>query len=204
MSLIDMLDKGGVIVWILVIYSFVATSIILARFIDLLIIHRTPLQFERQLSEIFLTHQGEVPTLHKHLVNYRGTGVTFLQNLLDAIRQHSNNILQTASRLGSVEIQTIERGFSTLNILASTAPILGLFGTITGMIKAFMVIEQAGGQVNASALAGGIWEAMITTGVGLAVSVFIILNLHLLQSIAEKRVQMMQRLASLMIEIYHE
>jgi len=51
--------------------------------------------------------------------------------------------------------------------LGNTAPLLGLFGTITGMIKAFQVIEQAGGKVDAMVLAGGIWEAMVTTGAGL-------------------------------------
>ena len=47
---------------------------------------------------------------------------------------------------------------------------LGLLGTVLGMIKAFMVIQQMGGKVNAAVLAGGIWEAMLTTALGLAVA----------------------------------
>jgi biopolymer transport protein ExbB len=48
--------------------------------------------------------------------------------------------------------------------------LLGLLGTVLGMIKAFMVIQEMGGKVNAAVLAGGIWEAMLTTALGLAVA----------------------------------
>jgi len=94
----------------------------------------------------------------------------------------------------------MERGFRTLGLLGDTAPLLGLFGTITGMIKAFMVIDQAGGRVDAQALAGGIWEAMVTTGVGLAVALPILFLLHWLEGQAAQRTHSMQHIASLIIE----
>ncbi|MES9868842.1 MAG: MotA/TolQ/ExbB proton channel family protein, partial [Sedimenticola sp.] len=72
--------------------------------------------------------------------------------------------------------------------------------TITGMIKAFMVIEQAGGKVDAQALAGGIWEAMITTGVGLAVAIPLVILLHFLEGAVERRAQGMGRCISLLLE----
>ena len=103
-------------------------------------------------------------------------------------------------RLGSEQQQRLERGFRTLAILGNTAPLLGLFGTILGLIKAFMVIEQAGGRVDAQALAGGIWEAMITTGVGLAVSIPVLLMLHFLEGMADRRAQSMRSYASLLLE----
>ena len=68
------------------------------------------------------------------------------------------------------------------------------------MIKAFMVIEMAGGKVDSSALAGGIWEAMLTTGVGLAVAIPILLLLHMLESKADKRAHSMRRSAMLLLE----
>jgi biopolymer transport protein ExbB len=57
-----------------------------------------------------------------------------------------------------------------LATIGSIAPLLGLLGTVLGMIKAFMVIQQMGGKVNAAVLAGGIWEAMLTTALGLTVA----------------------------------
>lgn len=57
-----------------------------------------------------------------------------------------------------------------LATIGNIAPLLGLLGTVIGMIKAFVVIQEMGGKVNAAVLAGGIWEAMLTTAFGLAVA----------------------------------
>jgi len=51
------------------------------------------------------------------------------------------------------------------------APLLGLFGTVLGMIEAFRKLAEAGNQVNPAILSGGIWEALLTTAVGLAVAI---------------------------------
>lgn len=65
----------------------------------------------------------------------------------------------------------LDRYLATLAAIGNLAPLLGLLGTVTGMIKAFMVIQETGGKVNAAVLAGGIWEAMLTTAFGLIVAV---------------------------------
>ena len=63
----------------------------------------------------------------------------------------------------------LERGFRVLDSIAQLAPLLGLFGTVLGMISAFQALQEAGSQVDPSILAGGIWVALLTTAVGLAV-----------------------------------
>ena len=117
-----------------------------------------------------------------------------------AAAQGVRDLTRVAIRIGSTELQRMERGFRTLAILGNTAPLLGLLGTIMGMIKAFMVIEAAGGKVDAQALAGGIWEAMLTTGVGLAVAIPVLLTLHLLEGMADRRAQSMRSYASVLLE----
>lgn len=64
----------------------------------------------------------------------------------------------------------LERGFRFLDNVAQLAPLLGLFGTVLGMISAFQALQEAGNQVDPSILAGGIWVALLTTAVGLAVA----------------------------------
>ncbi|MBY5987863.1 MotA/TolQ/ExbB proton channel family protein [Roseovarius atlanticus] len=64
----------------------------------------------------------------------------------------------------------LERGFRLLDSVAQLAPLLGLFGTVLGMIEAFQSLQEAGAQVDPSLLAGGIWVALLTTAVGLAVA----------------------------------
>jgi len=68
------------------------------------------------------------------------------------------------------------------------------------MIKAFQVIEAAGGKVDAMVLAGGIWEAMVTTGAGLAVAIPVLFLLHFLEGLVDKRAKSMQSVASMVIE----
>ena len=68
------------------------------------------------------------------------------------------------------EVRNLSRYLQALATIGNIAPLLGLLGTVIGMIKAFMVIQQMGGKVNAAVLAGGIWEAMLTTALGLAVA----------------------------------
>ncbi|MFX0546161.1 MotA/TolQ/ExbB proton channel family protein [Roseovarius sp. S1116L3] len=64
----------------------------------------------------------------------------------------------------------LERGFRLLDSVAQLAPLLGLFGTVLGMIEAFQALQDAGAQVDPSILAGGIWVALLTTAVGLVVA----------------------------------
>ncbi|ANT61976.1 flagellar motor protein MotA [Salipiger sp. CCB-MM3] len=64
----------------------------------------------------------------------------------------------------------LEKGFRLLDSVAQLAPLLGLFGTVLGMISAFQALQDAGSQVDPSILAGGIWVALMTTAVGLVVA----------------------------------
>ena len=69
-----------------------------------------------------------------------------------------------------VRFARLEGGFRLLDSVAQLAPLLGLFGTVLGMIDAFQSLQDAGSQVDPSLLAGGIWVALLTTAVGLAVA----------------------------------
>lgn len=64
----------------------------------------------------------------------------------------------------------LETGLRLLDSIAQVSPLLGLFGTVLGMIEAFQALQEAGTQVDPSLLAGGIWVALLTTAVGLAVA----------------------------------
>lgn len=68
------------------------------------------------------------------------------------------------------EFAKLETGFRLLDSVAQLAPLLGLFGTVLGMIEAFQALQAAGSQVDPSILAGGIWVALLTTAVGLVVA----------------------------------
>lgn len=90
----------------------------------------------------------------------------------------------------------LEGGFRLLDAVAQTAPLLGLFGTVLGMIAAFRAMQDAGQTVDPSVLAGGIWVALMTTAVGLAVA----MPLAAVLSWFEARMAQERRMAETLIE----
>jgi biopolymer transport protein ExbB len=74
------------------------------------------------------------------------------------------------TRVGRARLAALRSHFRLLEIVAGLAPLLGLFGTVLGMIDAFRALEAAGGAVDPAVLSGGIWQALLTTAVGLAVA----------------------------------
>ena len=195
MMIEDLFDKGGPIVWILLAYSFIALVLVLERSLHYLFMGKLPRDFEALLAGAFTAGKVEA-----FLEKLKGPDARILQGICKARSDGINDLDSVASRYGSAELLKLERGFRTLSILGHTAPLLGLLGTIIGMIKAFMVIEVAGGRVDSQALAGGIWEAMLTTGVGLAVAIPVLLLLHILESKADRRAHDMRRSAMLLLE----
>ena len=78
---------------------------------------------------------------------------------------------EAMENVGTAQIFGLERHLGVLGTISGVAPLLGFLGTVTGMIKAFMKIQSLAGNVNAEVLAGGIWEAMVTTALGLSVGI---------------------------------
>ena len=81
---------------------------------------------------------------------------------------------------GSREMRLLQRFLPSLGMMGAITPLMGLLGTVLGMIKAFMKIYQMSGDVNPSQLAGGIWEALVTTAAGLIVAIPILMAYHIL------------------------
>lgn len=86
----------------------------------------------------------------------------------------------------STQINSIQSGFRILESIAQTAPLIGLFGTVLGMITAFQALQQSGNSVDPSILAGGIWVALLTTAVGLGVAMPTSMALTYFESQVEK------------------
>ena len=80
-------------------------------------------------------------------------------------------VKEAIENAGRQEISKLEKGLAVLASISGIAPLLGFLGTVTGMITAFMTIEDLAGSANPADLAGGIWEALLTTAFGLMVGI---------------------------------
>jgi len=94
--------------------------------------------------------------------------------------QSREEIKDAIEGAGRSEIYQLEKGLGAMATIAGVAPLTGFLGTVTGMIQAFMRIQELGGNVNATVLAGGIWEALITTAAGLLVGILALLGYNYL------------------------
>ena len=195
MNFEELFTRGGIVVWILAAYSSVGLAIVLERYFLFIRLCRLPKAFMPLLDRLL-----EQPGASSKVSEFKGPEARIIQAMVDADREGVKDLHGVGARVRSHELQRMEFGLRTLGILGNTAPLLGLLGTITGMIKAFMVIEQAGGKVDAQALAGGIWEAMITTGVGLEVAIPLLILLHFLEGVVERRSQSMESCIALLLE----
>jgi biopolymer transport protein ExbB len=95
-------------------------------------------------------------------------------------------IREEVIRYGLAALEELRSWLKPLEVIASLAPLLGLFGTVMGMISAFQQLEQAGSRVDPSVLSGGIWEALLTTAVGLAVAIPAVAALNWLERYVER------------------
>ena len=90
----------------------------------------------------------------------------FCNLLLDELE-----LIEFSAINGSLELQQYERGLSLISFIAQVAPLLGLLGTVFGMVEMFYGLQKAGlANVDAAALSSGIWKALLTTAAGLIVA----------------------------------
>ncbi len=88
-----------------------------------------------------------------------------------AKRWDKSLLREEVERVANSEIETLGRHLRTLEVLAVVSPLMGLLGTVLGMIESFQSLELAGGSANAAVLAAGIWQALLTTAMGLIVAI---------------------------------
>lgn len=111
-------------------------------------------------------------------------------------------IKETIDDAASYEIPHIEKYLGILATIATVAPLLGLLGTVTGLIKGFMVIEALGGLVNPGDLARGMWEALVTTVSGLVVAIPAYLAYNYFVSRVNNLVLQMEKSATSVLDIF--
>lgn len=117
--------------------------------------------------------------------------------LLDAVKRGDDE--KELNTVGSRMVRNLEHGLDTLSLVSAITPLLGLTGTVIGMIQAFQVIADAGAGVNPGMLASGIWEALITTAAGLLVAIPAHVAHHYLDARLNDIVCNIQELASMLV-----
>jgi biopolymer transport protein ExbB len=124
-----------------------------------------------------------------------------------AILRHDRNRSEIQDAVEFTAIQQerrLEKHLYILWIVAQITPLLGLLGTVIGMMRAFHVIQQEGKLITASDLAGGVWESLVATGLGLAIAIPTYAAYHYLVSRKTDLLRDMELCANELMEIFAE
>ncbi|UMA66582.1 MotA/TolQ/ExbB proton channel family protein [Roseivivax marinus] len=163
-SIEDILEIGGPVVVLLVAISVLTLAVVLYKLWQFA---RAGVGRHRALtSAVAAWDRGDRAAARSELASSR----SYLAPVVDMSLSAGPRDVARLEAEAEARFARLERGFRFLDTVAQLAPLLGLFGTVLGMIEAFQALQDAGARVDPSVLAGGIWVALTTTAVGLLVA----------------------------------
>jgi len=168
MSLFEILVRGGWLMIPIALCSVVVVALGVGRY---LILRRSVKELEGFLREWEDPGSQHDSVRFVKSCEHGPMPVAKMAAVFSASQISRREALPTVEAVATGELTGLEKGLGAIATLSAVTPMLGFLGTVTGMIRAFMQIQNLGGNVNASVLAGGIWEALITTAAGLCVGI---------------------------------
>jgi biopolymer transport protein ExbB len=191
--LADLVDMGGWVVGVLLAVSVLAGAVILWK-----LWHLAHLKVGRHGALAAALDQWNAGDHAAARAGLRQAGTPLALLGLRAVAGGTGDPALRARLHAEVEAHTAraETGLRLLDTIAQVAPLLGLFGTVLGMIEAFQALQGAGAAVDPSVLAGGIWVALLTTAVGLGIA----MPVSVILSALDARIAAEQRQAAAMVE----
>lgn len=187
----SLLTKGGVLVIPIFLCSIFALAIFLERLIRLAMLRKRGQGLARKVAALIKI--GDEEEAREVVLSSDSPIGRVLAQALEVKHRSQETLEAIIVHATEEQVRDLSKNLQALATIGNIAPLLGLLGTVVGMIKAFMVIQEMGGKVNAAVLAGGIWEAMLTTALGLAVALPTIIAHSYLVSIVNKYEARLQR-----------
>jgi biopolymer transport protein ExbB len=176
--LFSLIAKGGPVMIPILLGSIVALAIILERAWKL---WKIRLNFAQFAQEIFLLlERGQVQKAVEQCGKVKHPIAEVFKLGIMNRHQKREELEAMMEREGEEQVQYLEQYLGALLIIIGIEPMLGFLGTITGLIRAFMAWERLGANITVSALAAGIYEAMITTAAGLIIAIPFYIIYHLI------------------------
>lgn len=179
--------KGGWVMYLIMLLSVYAVGIILFKAQQFY----SSGMFNTHFIDRVMMHvkRGELTDASHLLAREKGPVARIMRVAIDCILNRDMTMKSRESeisRVGASEIRYLESHMRGLEMAATVAPLIGLMGTVIGMIESFSKLSEAGSRVDPSMLAGGIWEALVATVGGLAVAIPSLAAYYLLDSLIER------------------
>ena len=168
-SLIELASKGGWLMIVLLILSIVAIYIFGKKVWMISKAGKIDRYFMNDIQDYMF--EGKVKSALALCDKYDSPVARMVERGIEKRDKSAAEVQRTMENVGNVEVARLEKGLSGLATISGGAPMIGFLGTVTGMIRAFFNMANAGNNVDITLLSGGIYEAMVTTVGGLFVGI---------------------------------
>jgi len=202
MNLLEIFMKGGWLMWFILLSSIIALGIIVDRY---RVIRKSKMNVPAFLVKIRgMVKRKDISGAISYCIEEKSPTANIIKRGLKKYHLGRERVQEAIENAGRQEVSKLENGLAVLATIAGVAPLLGFLGTVTGMISAFMRIQDLQGAANPSDLAGGIWEALITTAFGLAVGIIAYTYYNYFVSKVNKLVLDMEVVSNNVVDILDE
>ena len=201
----SLIELGGTVVALIAVMSVVAGAIVIAKFVQFARFRTARPGRAREAAGLWRAgRRKEALVRLPRPVSAAEHAVVTAMRLTAAGQMDRSAIEDEIARVAAQQLHSLQSGTRALDNIAQLAPLLGLFGTVLGMIDAFQALQNAGDAVDPSILAGGIWVALLTTAAGLAVAMPVAALLAMFESwIEAERVAVETLSAQVLVDVVH-
>jgi biopolymer transport protein ExbB len=200
MSMLDILLKGGWVMLPIAILSVLTVYLFVERVLTVRRAHQGT-RWERVRSYV---QDGDVHGAIAYCEAQDTPINRILIKGLERLGRRITEISEAVQAAGKYEAFQLQKRTDHLATIAGVAPMLGFLGTVTGMIRAFQQIQNLQGNVNPSVLAGGIWEALVTTAFGLVVGIVAYFAYNFLLTRISRVINEMEQTATDFLDLLQE
>lgn len=201
-TVLDIAMKGGIMLIPILLLSLVAIYILVERYATIRKAGKLDKMFLAQIKTMVLEDNIKGAQSLCHATN---TPIArMLEKGLSRIGKSMKDVSVAVENVGNLEVQKLEKGMPWLATIAGVAPMVGLLGTVTGLIKTFKSMADAADSIDAGAFSNGIYEAMVTTVAGLIVGIVAYIAYNILTSMIDKVVYKMEASSLEFLDILHE
>ena len=201
-SLIEMAVKGGWLMLVLLILSIMAIYIFGNKWWMIRKAGKIDKNFMKDIHD--LIYEGKIKSAMALCQKYDSPVARLVEKGVERIGRPLTDIQTAVENMGNVEVARLEKGLPMLATIAGGAPMIGFLGTVSGMIRAFFDMANAGNNIDITLLSGGIYEAMVTTVGGLFVGIIAYFGYNYLTSQISNLVFKMESTTIEFIDMLHE
>ena len=150
-------------------------------------------------------HNGEIKAALNYCRTVNTPSARMIEKGISRLGRPINDVQAAIENVGNIEVSKLEKGLPVVATIAGGAPMIGFLGTVTGMVRAFYEMANAGsGNVDITLLSGGIYEAMITTVGGLIVGIIAMFAYNYLVMLVDRVVNKMESRTMAFMDLLNE